>query len=133
MGVCCRLKAESIDITVADFDGVLFHISNINGDKTKIRTSISLKFFKQLQEHGAHELLKREYGSYMIDTEDGFNVSLALDLDNIPEDWENLVKKFGLLKRNCFASVFEKYFDFQERGEEGHKRAVINYRNEETL
>jgi hypothetical protein len=30
-------KPESIDVTVADFDGVLFHISNIKGDKTKIR------------------------------------------------------------------------------------------------
>lgn len=33
-------KPESIDVTVADFDGVLFHISNINGDKTKVRVSI---------------------------------------------------------------------------------------------
>lgn len=128
-----RHKPESIDITIADFDGVLLHISNVGGDKTKIRTSISLKFYKQLQEHGADELLKREYGHYLIEAEDGFNVSLLIDLENIPEDWENLVKKFGLLKRNCFASVFEKYFDFQARGEEGHKRAVINYRSDETL
>lgn len=133
LNFCFRLKAESIDIKVADFDGVLFHISNLNGDKTKVRTSISLKFYKQLQEHGADELLKREYGTYLIDPEDGYSVSLVLDLENIPEDWESLVKKFGLLKRNCFASVFEKYFDFQERGEEGHKRAVINYRTDETL
>lgn len=31
------LKPESIDVKVADFDGVLFHISNVNGDKTKVR------------------------------------------------------------------------------------------------
>lgn len=31
------LKPESIDVTLADFDGVLFHISNVNGDKTKVR------------------------------------------------------------------------------------------------
>merc|ERR1712071_166841 len=48
-------------------------------------------------------------------------------------NWEEVVKKVGLLKRNCFASVFEKYFEFQEQGEEGHKRAVIHYRDEETL
>lgn len=36
----CRQKPESIDVTVADFDGVLFHISNLNGDKTKVRVSI---------------------------------------------------------------------------------------------
>lgn len=39
----------------------------------------------------------------------------------------------GLLKRNCFASVFEKYFEFQaklaENPENGDlKRAVIHYR-----
>ena len=46
-------KPESIDITVADFDGVLFHISNPDGDKGKIRISASLKFYGDLQKHGA--------------------------------------------------------------------------------
>ena len=93
-----------------------------------------MKFYKDLQEHGADELLKREYGSLLCsEPEDSYNVSVIVDLEDIPNDWESVVKKIGLLKRNCFASVFEKYFQFQERGEEGHKRAVINYRDEETL
>jgi len=126
-------KPESIDVLIADFDGVLFHISNLNGDKTKIRVSISLKFYKELQEHGADELLKKEYGSLMSTREEGYNVTLLFDLENVPQDHEEVVKKVGLLKRNCFASVFEKYFEFQEKGEEGHKRAVVNYRDDETL
>lgn len=32
-------KPESIDVTIADFDSVLYHLSNINGDRTKIRVS----------------------------------------------------------------------------------------------
>jgi len=96
-----------MDIKLADFDGVLFHISNHNGDKTKVKVrknwtksiiifkknpevglcdfvlslliiifvlqvSISLKFYKQLQEHGADDLLKREYGTYLLyPAEDG--------------------------------------------------------------
>lgn len=127
------LKNETIDVTVADFDGVLYHISNVNGDKSKIRVSISLKFYKELQEHGADELLKREYGSYLTAPETGFNVSVLINLESIPENWPELVKKIGLLKRNCFASVFEKYFDFQEKGDDGQKRAVINYRDDETM
>lgn len=63
----------------------------------------------------------------------GYNVSVLINLENIPSDWEKVAQKIGLLKRNCFASVFEKYFDFQEKGEEGQKRAVINYRNDETM
>lgn len=35
-------KAESIDVTIADFDSVLYHVSNVNGDKTKIRVSFLL-------------------------------------------------------------------------------------------
>lgn len=43
-------------ISSTDFDGVLYHISNPNGDKTKVMVSISLKFYKELQEHGADEV-----------------------------------------------------------------------------
>ena len=42
------------------------------------------------------------------------------------------MKKIGLLKRNCFASVFEKYFDLVGK-EETRERAVINYRDDETM
>ncbi|XP_067649765.1 actin-related protein 2/3 complex subunit 2-like [Haliotis asinina] len=126
-------KPDGVDITVADFDGVLYHISNPDGDKSKIMVSISLKFYKDLQEHGADALIKRVYGSYLTSAEAGYNVSIVFDLDNIPSDHEEQVKKAALLKRNCFASVFEKYFDFQEQGEESKKRAVIQYREDETM
>ena len=33
--------------------------------------SISLKFYKDLQEHGADELLKREYGELLTTPEEG--------------------------------------------------------------
>ncbi|KAI1283799.1 Actin-related protein 2/3 complex subunit 2 [Halotydeus destructor] len=127
-------KLEAVDVTVADFDGVLYHISNSNGEKTKIRVSISLKFYKDLQEHGADDLLVREYGSLLLTPpEEGYNVTLVYDLKNLPENADEMIKKAGLLKRHCFASVFEKYFEYQERGEEAEKRAVINYRDDETM
>jgi len=127
-------KPEGVDVKFADFDGVEYHISNYGGDKAKLLLSISLKFFKQLQEHGADELLRREYGSYLTSPpEDGYSVSLVYNLGEIPKEYQSLIQKAGLLKRNCFASVFEKYFEFQERGEEGHKRAVIHYREDETM
>lgn len=127
-------KLESVDVTVADFDGVLYHISNINGEKAKIRVSISLKFYKDLQIHGADDLLKREYGSLlMTPPEEGYNVTLLFDLKNLPENSDELISKASLLKRNCFASVFEKYFEFQESGDESQKRAVIHYRDDETM
>jgi actin related protein 2/3 complex subunit 2 len=126
-------KPESVLVTVADFDGVLYRISNPKEDKTKVNVSISLKFYKELQSHGADRVLEREYGSMLVSPEEGFDVTVQLDLNNIPEDWETIVKKCGLLKRNCFAAVFEKYFEFQEAGEEGQQQAVIHYRDDETM
>lgn len=128
-------KLESVDVTVADFDGVLFHLTNYQGDKTKICISILLKFFRDLKEHGAEDLLQRVYGDLLMPSaEVGYSVSILIDLKTVAsEKREELIKNVGLLKRNCFASVFEKYFKFQEKGEEGHRRAVIHYRDEETM
>uniref|UniRef100_A0A8C7DFE2 Arp2/3 complex 34 kDa subunit n=1 Tax=Oncorhynchus kisutch TaxID=8019 RepID=A0A8C7DFE2_ONCKI len=126
-------KPEAVEVTFADFDGVLYHISNPDGDKTKLMVSISLKFYKELQEHGADELLKRVYGNFLVSPEACYNVSLLFDLDAVPANKEEVIHQAGMLKRNCFASVFEKYFKFQEEGKEGEKRAVVHYRDDESI
>jgi len=127
-------KFETIDVRFADFDGVLYHVSNPGGDRSKIMLSISLKFYKDLQEHGADNLLRREYGNYfMSQPETEFSVSLVYDLSNLSDDFASIISQASYLKRNCFASVFEKYFQFQENGQEGEQRAVIHYREDETL
>ena len=94
--------------------------------------SISLKFYKELQSHGADSVLQREYGDMIVAPEEGrqragpkvdnillcylqgFDVTVQIDLGNIPDNWEEIVKKCGLLKRNCFAAVFEKYFGWNK-------------------
>jgi actin related protein 2/3 complex subunit 2 len=50
--------------------------------------------------------------------------------------WLPLVRKIGMLKRNCFAAVFEKYFEFQIKPDLAigkNKRAIIHYRDDETM
>lgn len=65
--------------------------------------------------------------------EDGYNVSLLYDLNNLPDDYAKIIEKASHFKRNCFASVFEKYFNLQTAGDEQQKRAIIHYRDDETL
>ena len=111
------LKLEPVSVNLADFDGVLYHISTPNNsDRSKIVTSISLKFYKELQTHGTDELLRRVYGPMLLPkAEEGYDVSVKINLSAIPGDWEeSWVTKIGRLKRNCFASVFERYFVYQE-------------------
>ena len=96
-----------------------------------MNVSISLKFYQELQSHGAENVLQREYGDMLVAADEGFDVTVQVghhddiddndvnddivqvDLSNIPDNWEEIVKKCGRLKRNCFAAVFEKYFEFQ--------------------
>lgn len=128
-------KPETTELIIADFDGVVYHLSNPNGERTKLLLSIQLKFYKELQEHGADDLIKREYGAYLMQpAEPNYSISLLFDLGQVPENWREVAMKASLLKRNCFASVFEKYFECQERGDGASvKTAVINYRSDETL
>lgn len=64
---------------------------------------------------------------------EGYNISLLFDLEALPLNKEEVIHQAGILKRNCFASVFEKYFNFQEEGREGEKRAVVHYRDDESM
>ena len=77
--------------------------------------------------------MKREYGSFLTSPESGYNASLLYDLEVVPADKEDVAAKAALLKRNCFASVFERYFKYQENEVTGKKKAVINYREGETM
>jgi len=75
----------SIDQTVSDFDGVLFHISTPE-TKTKILISIQIRCFKDLVRYGAEQVLQREYGHYVVAPEPGFDFSVMIDLENLPVD-----------------------------------------------
>ncbi|XP_035886882.1 actin-related protein 2/3 complex subunit 2-like [Phyllostomus discolor] len=125
-------KPEAEEVTFTDSDGPLI-IFQILRDKKKMMVSISLKFYKERQVCAADELLKRVYGSYLINPESGCNVSLLHDLQNLPASKDSTVHQVGMLKRNCFASVCEKYCQFQEEGKEGENRAIIHYRYDETM
>ena len=80
------------------------------------------------------QLLKKIYGPNLQDSpEQDYNVTLLYNLEDLPENKEKTAASAALLKRHCFASVFLKYFEFQEKEEAGHKRAVIHYRDDETM
>ena len=61
---------------------LFFRISNPKDDKTKVNVSISLKFYKELQSHGADDVLKREYGDLLVTPEEGDGEAFAaIDYD----------------------------------------------------
>ncbi|KAI1386200.1 P34-Arc-domain-containing protein [Hypoxylon trugodes] len=141
----------TIDQTVSDFDGVTFHISTPEV-KTKILVSIQIRCFKELVLYGAEQVLQREYGPYVVAPEIGYDFSVQVDLENLPDDKEErdeLVKKISLLKRNAMASPFEhayaEHYKLKEAASkytseeapqgvrEGGDVMAIHYRDEEAI
>lgn len=53
-----RCSHSRVRMRPPDFDGVLYHTSNSNGDKAKVIVSISVKIYKELRSHGVDELPK---------------------------------------------------------------------------
>ncbi|OIW35553.1 arp2 3 complex subunit [Coniochaeta ligniaria NRRL 30616] len=141
----------SIDQTVSDFDGVIFHISTPE-TKTKILVSIQIRCFGDLVKYGAEDVLRREYGQYVTSPEAGYDFSVLVDLENLPADKEErdeLINKIALLKRNAMAAPFEQayeeYYQLREAASkftseeapqgvrEGGDVKVIQYREEEAI
>ncbi|KAI5868669.1 Arp2/3 complex [Durotheca rogersii] len=141
----------SIDQTVSDFDGVIFHISTPES-KTQILVSIQIRCFKDLVKYGAEQVLQREYGPYVVAAETGYDFSVLVDLENLPAEKEardELVNKISLLKRNAMAAPFEhaysEHYKLKEAASkytseeapqgvrEGGEVMAIHYRDEEAI
>lgn len=80
-----RAPLVSVDQVVSDFDGVTFHLSTPES-KSKILISLSVKCYNELLKYGAQEVLKREYGPYIVSPEAGYDFSVLIDLESLPND-----------------------------------------------
>ena len=117
-----------------------------------------MKYYRDIEQYGSDEVrrefvcscdnlflfkvLRREYGDLLVKPVEDYNVTLSLDFNtqlpqgNSNDAWLPLVRKIAMLKRHCFASVFEKYFFYQTKPElvtPANKRAIIHYREDETM
>ncbi|CAB4061108.1 ARPC2 [Lepeophtheirus salmonis] len=71
------IAPSSVSVKNADFDGVLYKINNQPGDKTKINTSVALRFF-DINESGSH--LEEVYGKENLlhpPREEGYDVTVV--------------------------------------------------------
>jgi actin related protein 2/3 complex, subunit 2 len=79
----------AIDQVITDFDNVTFHLSNPLGPddrpvKTIIHLSMAIKCYKDLLKYGAKDVLEREYKGRIIDTEQGYDFTIEINLEQLP-------------------------------------------------
>ncbi|KAK4048637.1 Arp complex subunit [Microbotryomycetes sp. JL201] len=138
-------KPSSTDQAFVDFDSVRYHLSTPN-KKTQILLSMDIPCWNELAQYGAMEVIEREYGAFVTETEPDYVVSLLIDLEQLPESPEaraELIRAFSLLKRNALAAPFERAFASQKNLEANPPSADappqqkelmgIHYRPEEAI
>eukprot|EP01094_Clydonella_sp_ATCC50884_P017417 TRINITY_DN302_c0_g1_i1.p1 TRINITY_DN302_c0_g1~~TRINITY_DN302_c0_g1_i1.p1 ORF type:complete len:309 (-),score=141.09 TRINITY_DN302_c0_g1_i1:188-1093(-) len=124
-------KRAALDVTLADFDGVQFHISTPNPDaRNVILYSIQWPAVEELLRHGAQKDLEKIYGGLVTDPESGYQVSLQIDLDNLPAEPEKLPLKLSFLKRHLLAAPFMKIFGAIHNKQNPTEVVVIPYRTQ---
>jgi len=126
-------KYESIEIVIADFDGVTFHISTPDANaKNIVNISLSMKVFAELKKHGVDEVLKKAYGPLLTSPENGYDVTLKVDLAKPPADVAKFAHDVSLLKRHALAAPFYKVFADIEAKKPGNL-VEIRYRDDEAF
>jgi actin related protein 2/3 complex subunit 2 len=120
-------------MVVADFDGVTFHIFTDPNSKNILYVSMSMKCYGELKKHGVDSVLQKTYGSYLVDPENGYDVTLCIDLASPPSDRAGTARNFALLKRHALAAPFYKVFADVEAKKPASNLIELAYRDGEAF
>jgi len=125
-------KFESVEMVLADFDGVTFHLFTDANQKNLLNVSISIKCWPELKNYGVDALLKSIYGPLVVATESGYNATLQVDLAKAPSDVAKVAHDVALLKRHALAAPFYKVFTDIEQKKPGNL-IELRYRDDEAI
>jgi len=127
-------KKEVLDVVLADFDGVKMHLSNQSPEQRSVVTlSLSWRCVGVLLKNGGSDDLKTMYGSMLqASPENGYDISILFDVDNLPGNKEKFPESASLLKRHLLAAPFKKAFAAVEKGQ-NFPMLAIDYRDDEAI
>lgn len=75
----------TLDQAFVDFDSVRYHLSTTT-KKSTVLLSIHVRCWDELVKYGVMEIIEREYGQFVTETEQGYNLSLLIDIDTLDPD-----------------------------------------------
>jgi len=125
-------KYESLNITIADFDGVTFNLKTDDNNKALVKVSMSMKAYSELKKYGVDDVMKKSYGNNLSTPETGYDVAVDVDTSK-SADSAKLAREVSLLKRNAFAAPFYRSFADIEAKKPAGPLIEIKYRDDEAL
>jgi len=127
-------KYEAVEMIIADFDGVTFHISTPDANaKNIIQISMAMRAYGDLIKHGVEDVMKKYYSNYLVEPESQYDVSLQINVANKPADVAKFAREISLLKRHAFGAPFYKVFADIEAKKPVPALIEVNYRDEEAF
>jgi len=119
-------RRDALDVTIADFDGVTFHLSSPGNESPEVTISIATKCYNDLKTAGLDAAMNAQYKQFLTTTEGNFDVSLKIpDVSKLSEADIQLI---SLIKRNILAVPLQKGL-----GASGGKILELHYRGDEAI
>jgi len=103
-------QRDPIDVRLCDFDDVNYHVTIDAAARNILRVSMSAPCWRDIETKGGADAVKKYYDGLAVDPEAGFDVTLQIDLENLPCKEDELVQKIQMLKHNVIGGVFDNYF-----------------------
>jgi len=112
-------KRDALDVRLSDFDDVAYRVSIDKENRSVMKVSFSAPWWTSVKDQGGEDALTRIYKDMVTDPEQGFDVTLAINLDTLPGKPEELVQKLQNLKSNLLGGVFDKFLSGVLSGSKG--------------
>jgi actin related protein 2/3 complex subunit 2 len=125
-----RPKRDAVDMTLADFDGVLFHLTTNPQQRNMMTVSIQWRVINEFMKHGARERLQQVYGSMVASPESGYDASVTFNLDSCTAD---TATKVAALKNHLFSCPFEASFNAVQGQGNAPPCITLQYRDNEAM
>jgi actin related protein 2/3 complex subunit 2 len=104
-------KREPIDVRLCDFDDTSYRVVVDAKERDQLRVSISIPCYNTVKDHGANAGVAKAYGAFVApEADQGYDVTLVIDLNAITGKPEALVQSLQLFKANLIGGVFDHFF-----------------------
>jgi actin related protein 2/3 complex subunit 2 len=102
-------KREPLLSILCDFDDVAYKVEVDKAALNLIKVSMSMPFFNQIKNLGVSDVLATTYKDMVGATENGYDVTLHIDLDKLPGTPDDVIQKVKMLKTNVVGAPFARY------------------------
>eukprot|EP00002_Diphylleia_rotans_P006524 TRINITY_DN15891_c0_g1_i1.p1 TRINITY_DN15891_c0_g1~~TRINITY_DN15891_c0_g1_i1.p1 ORF type:complete len:293 (-),score=67.41 TRINITY_DN15891_c0_g1_i1:255-1133(-) len=113
----------------ADFDGVRCSLNCSDAEKNVITYALSFNRYAEFKAAGAHEALEAAFPGMVSAPQEGFDVTLSFQVDQVPSDKEGFLTKLKNVKTLVLGTPIRKVLS----GSVARDPVTVNYRHEEPL